>query len=68
MESVILEAEVGTTEVSSKPHDSEMSLDDILSVDSEGPELHLDGFSDEIEQMKKEVSGYGLNYHILRLK
>ncbi|XP_014518438.1 DExH-box ATP-dependent RNA helicase DExH11 isoform X1 [Vigna radiata var. radiata] len=55
VESVILEAEVGTTEVSSKPHDSEMSLDDILSVDSEGPELHLDGFSDEIEQMKKEA-------------
>ncbi|BAT88395.1 hypothetical protein VIGAN_05187500 [Vigna angularis var. angularis] len=55
VESVILEAEVGTAEVSSKPHDSETSLDDILSVDSEGPELHLDGFSDEIEQMKKEA-------------
>lgn len=68
MESVILETEVGTTEVSSKPHDSEMSLDDILLVDSDGPKLHLDGFSDEIEQQKKEVSGYGLSYHGLRLK
>ncbi|CAJ1960297.1 unnamed protein product [Sphenostylis stenocarpa] len=55
MESVILEAEVGTTEVSSKPHDSEVSFDDILSVDSEGPKLHLDGFIDEIGQQKKEA-------------
>ncbi|QCD78043.1 antiviral helicase SKI2 [Vigna unguiculata] len=55
VESVILETEVGTTEVSSKPHDSEMSLDDILLVDSDGPKLHLDGFSDEIEQQKKEA-------------
>jgi len=68
VEAVTLEAEVGTTEVSSKLHDSEISLDDILSVDSEGLKLHLDGFSDEIELQKKEVSGYGLNYHGLCLK
>lgn len=61
MESVILEAEVGTSEVSSKAHNSEMPLDDILSADSEGSILHLDGFTDEIGQQKKEVSGYGLN-------
>ncbi|KAK7333272.1 hypothetical protein VNO80_30037 [Phaseolus coccineus] len=55
VEAVILEAEVGTTEVSSKLPDSEISLDDILSVDSEGLKLHLDGFSDEIELQKKEA-------------
>jgi len=56
VETITLEAEVGTTEVSSRAHESEMSLDDILSADSEGSKLHLDGFNDEIGQQKKEVS------------
>jgi len=33
-----------------------MSLDDILSADSKGSKLHLDGFNDDIGQQKKEVS------------
>ena len=37
-------------------HKNEMSLDDILSADSEGSKLHLDGFNDDIGQQKKEVS------------
>ncbi|KAL2568339.1 hypothetical protein AAZV13_18G062500 [Glycine max] len=55
VETITLEAEVGTTEVSSRAHESEMSLDDILSADSEGSKLHLDGFNDEIGQQKKEA-------------
>ncbi|RDY00043.1 DExH-box ATP-dependent RNA helicase DExH11, partial [Mucuna pruriens] len=55
VETVILEAEAGTTEVSSEAHKSEMSIDDIFSADSEGPKLHLDGFNNEIGQKKKEV-------------
>lgn len=54
----MLEAEVDATEVSSKAHESGMSLDDILSDDSEGSKLHLDGFSAEVGQQQKEVSGY----------
>ncbi|TKY47117.1 ATP-dependent RNA helicase SKI2 [Spatholobus suberectus] len=55
VETVILEAEVGPTEVSSKAHESEMSLDYILSADSEGSKLDLDGFSVEVGQQKKEA-------------
>nr|KYP60167.1 Helicase SKI2W [Cajanus cajan] len=55
VETVILEAEVGTVEVSSKAPESELSLDDILSANSEGSKLHLDGFSDEIGQQKREA-------------
>ncbi|KAL2332921.1 hypothetical protein Fmac_014134 [Flemingia macrophylla] len=55
VETVMLEAEVGSSEVSSKARESEMSLDDILSSDSEGSKLHLDGFSNEIGQQKKEA-------------
>ncbi|KAK7301822.1 hypothetical protein RJT34_12698 [Clitoria ternatea] len=59
VETFISEAEVDMIEVSSKlsskAHESEMSLDDILSADSEGSKLHLDGFSNEIGQQKKEA-------------
>lgn len=60
MEPVKLEAEVDTAEISSRERESEMSLDDILSADSEGSKLHLDGFSDEVGQQRKEVSGYAI--------
>lgn len=50
METITLEAEVGTTEVSSRAHESEMSLDDIWLANLERSELHLDGFNDEIGQ------------------
>lgn len=58
VETVTLEAEVDTTEVFSKASESGMSLDDILSVDSEGSKLHLEGFSGEVGHKKKLVSGY----------
>jgi len=57
-ETVTLEAEVDTIEVSSKASESAMSLDDILSADSEGSKLHLEGLSDEVGQKQKLVSGY----------
>lgn len=53
-----MEAEVDTTEVSSKASESGISLDDILSADPEGSKLHLDGFSDEVGQQPKLVSDY----------
>lgn len=52
-ETVTLEAEVDTTEVSSKASESAMSLDDILSADSEGSQLHLEGLSDVVGQKQK---------------
>ncbi|XP_061374001.1 DExH-box ATP-dependent RNA helicase DExH11 isoform X2 [Gastrolobium bilobum] len=55
VDTALLEAEVDTTEVSSKAHESEMSLDDILLADSKGLKLHLDGFSDEVGQQQKEA-------------
>ncbi|KAK7305341.1 hypothetical protein VNO77_43246 [Canavalia gladiata] len=55
VETVMLEAEVDTAKISSKAHESEMSLDDILSAVSEGPKLHLDGFGDEIGLQKKKA-------------
>jgi antiviral helicase SKI2 len=57
-ETVTLETEVDTTEASNKASENAISLDDILSGDSEGPKLHLEGFSDEVGQKKKLVSGY----------
>lgn len=59
-ETVTLEAEVDTTEVSSKASESAMSLDDILSADSEGSQLHLEGLSDVVGQKQKLVSGYAM--------
>lgn len=67
VETVKLEAEVDLTELSGKTRESEMSLDDILSADSEGSKLNLDGFSDGIGRQQKVVSGYGLSYHELWL-
>ncbi|XP_027335090.1 DExH-box ATP-dependent RNA helicase DExH11 isoform X2 [Abrus precatorius] len=64
VETVILEAEVDTTEVSSKAHGSEMSLDDILSADSEGSKLHLDGFSDG-QQKQKAWAMHEASEHIV---
>ena len=58
MKTFTVEAEVDTTQVSSKAHENEISLDDILSADSEGSKVHLDGSSDEVGQQR--VSGYVL--------
>lgn len=52
--------ELDTPELSIKASESEMSLDDILSADSEGARLHLGGFSEEVGQQQKEVSGFAM--------
>ncbi|KAI4305143.1 hypothetical protein L6164_028529 [Bauhinia variegata] len=67
-----LEAEVDKAEVSKNLNENEFSLDEILSTESEGPKLHLDGFSEGGRQQQKEAwtmhgSGDGIADHFHEL-